>query len=227
MSAPWFILPGTCVVFSECRLFWAHTRRLFAIVQIRFETRPPWCMTPRTCCLSTPAHGVPVCPAGRIDRPDTLAEFLDSWCAGPTPFRTKDRRSVCTRTALPNHCWKRLPSQPSFSAPCLGSRLALAIRSPSNGMAPQWRPFEPELIDSLCHDADEVLIGDGKRVGSVTEPDNSFRIRSRHKKRLSSISPSLAPNEIMSLTAEGCWSCWVKRTGECSLLCSDGEARGH
>ncbi len=34
-------------------------------------------------------------------------------------------------------------------------------------------------------------------------------------------------NEIMSLAAmEGRWSCWVKRTGECSL-CGDGEARGH
>ncbi len=41
------------------------------------------------------------------------------------------------------------------------------------------RPFKPELVDSLCHDADELLIlvlreaDDGKRAGSVTEPDNS------------------------------------------------------
>ncbi len=56
---------------------------------------------------------------------------------------------------------------------------------------------------------------DGKRTGSVTETDNSAR--SRKIKRLSSISPSLTPNEIMSLTVEGRWSCWVKRTGECSL----------
>ncbi len=25
-------------------------------------------------------------------------------------------------------------------------------------MAPQWRAFEPELIDSLCHDADELHV---------------------------------------------------------------------
>ncbi len=51
---------------------WAHTRRLFASVQSRFDTRPPWWfMTPRTCCLSVLAHGV----------------------------RTKGRRSVCPRTA--------------------------------------------------------------------------------------------------------------------------------
>ncbi len=38
---------------------------------------------------------------------------------------------------------------------------------------------------------------------------------------------SSSPNEIMSLAAaEGRWSCWVKRTGECSL-CDDGEGRGH
>ncbi len=72
MSAPWFILPGTGIAFSECWLVWAHTRRLFASVQSRFDTRPPWWfMTPRTCCLSVLAHGV----------------------------RTKGRRSVCPRTA--------------------------------------------------------------------------------------------------------------------------------
>ncbi len=42
MSAPWFILPGTCNAFSKCRLFWAHTRRSFDSLQSRFETRPPW-----------------------------------------------------------------------------------------------------------------------------------------------------------------------------------------
>ncbi len=43
---------------------------------------------------------------------------------------------------------------------------------------------------------------DSKRVGSVPEPDNSSTSEAARKK-LSSISPSLAPNEIMSLTAEG------------------------
>ncbi len=38
------------------------------------------------------------------------------------------------------------------------------------------------------------------------------------KKKLSSIWPSLATNEIMSFTAEECWSCWVKRTDKFSLF---------
>ncbi len=59
------------------------------------------CMTPQTCCLSILAHGVPECLAGRIDRPDTLLAFLGSWCAGPTPLRTKGRWSVCPRIAPP------------------------------------------------------------------------------------------------------------------------------
>ncbi len=74
------------------------------------------CMTPRTCCLSVLAHSIPLCPAGRIDRPDTLLAYLGSWCAGPTPLRSKDWRSVCPRTALPNPCWKHLSWQPSFCA---------------------------------------------------------------------------------------------------------------
>ncbi len=56
------------------------------------------CMTPRTCFLSLLAHGVPVCPAGRIDRPGTLLGFLGSWCAGPTPSWTRDRK-----VGLPSH----------------------------------------------------------------------------------------------------------------------------
>ncbi len=86
------------------------------------------CMKPRTCCLNVLAHGVPVCLAGRIDRPGTLLAFLGSW--SPTPPRTKDRRSVCLCTVLPNPCWKRLSWQPSFCAPCLRSRLALARGGP-------------------------------------------------------------------------------------------------
>ncbi len=73
--------------------------------------------------------------------------------------------------------------------------------------------------------SDEVLIGDGKRVGSVTEPDNSFRIRSRHKKGCL-LFRHHSHRMRSCLTAEGRWSCWVKRTGECSLLCSDGRHVG-
>ncbi len=58
-------------------------------------------------------------------------------------------------------------------------------------MAPSRKPFEPELIDSLCHDAVELLIAlslalreedDGKRAGSVTEPKNSSRPKPPEKK---------------------------------------------
>ncbi len=68
------------------------------------------------------------------------------------------------------------------------------------------RLLEPELIDSLCHHTDELLIRSGseedggKRAGSVTEPDNSSQSKAA-RERLSSISSSLPPNEIMSLAA--------------------------
>ncbi len=92
MSAPWFILPTQEGCSPACRV---ASRR----------GRPgDLCMTPRTCCPSILAHGVPECLAGRIDRPDTLLAFLGSWCAGPTPLRTTGRRSVYPRTALPNPC---------------------------------------------------------------------------------------------------------------------------
>ncbi len=132
VSAPWFILPGTCKPFSERR------------VASRPGRPGDLAMTPQTCCLSVLAHGVPECPAGRIYRPDTLLAFLGSWCADPTPLRTTGRRSVCPRTAaLPNPCWKHLSWQPSFCAPCLGSRLALARRGPSNRPGLIHRPESP------------------------------------------------------------------------------------
>ncbi len=101
------------------------------------------CMTPRICCLSVLVHGVPVFLAGRIDRPGTLLEFNDSWCAGPTPSRIKDRRSICLRTALPNPCWKHLSCQPSFCAPYLRSQIALARRGLSNRPGLTHRPESP------------------------------------------------------------------------------------
>ncbi len=67
---------------------------------------------------------------------------------------------------------------------------------------------------------------DGQRAGSVTEPANSSASEAASE-RLSSNSPSLEPNEIMSLAAaEGHWSCWAKRMGKRSL-CGDGEEYGH
>ncbi len=164
MSAPWFILPGTCVAFNERRLFWAHTRRSFASVQSHFETSPPWLFMYDTTDLLSEriTHSVPECPAGRIDRPDTLLAFLGSWCAGPTPLRTTGRRSVCPCTALPNPCWKHLSWQPSFCAPFLGSRLALGPKGPGLIHRPEsplrvasmtpghgWNPLlQPELVGS-------------------------------------------------------------------------------
>ncbi len=60
MSAPWFILPGTCVAFSESRLVWAQTRRPFASVQRRIKTRPPWLFM--------------------YDTTDLLSERISTWC---------------------------------------------------------------------------------------------------------------------------------------------------
>ncbi len=55
----------------------------------------------------------------------------------------------------------------------------------------------------------------GQRAGSVTEPANSSASETASFHRLSSNSPSLMANKIMSLAAaEGRWSCWAKRTGE-------------
>ncbi len=97
--------------------------------------------------------------AGRIDRPDTLLAFLGSWGAGPTPLQTKGRRSVCPRTVLANPCWKRLSWQPSFCAPCLGPRLALARRGPlqwaradtqARVTVTQWRPWRQAADGPLC-----------------------------------------------------------------------------
>ncbi len=105
---------------SWSSLAWVSSHKLLPCVHIIWTDQVKegldLCMTPQTCCLSVLTHGVPLCLAGRID---------SSWCAGPT--RTKDRRSVCLRTALSKHCWKRLSWQPSFCAPCLRSCLALIM----------------------------------------------------------------------------------------------------
>ncbi len=97
MSAPWFILPGKCVAFSEHRLVWAHTKKLFASMQSRSETRPSWWfMTPRTCCLNVLAHGVPVCPAGRIVQ-HTASISRQLMCR---PDSSSDQRP---KVSLPSH----------------------------------------------------------------------------------------------------------------------------
>ncbi len=66
---------------------------------------------------------------------------------------------------------------------------------------------------------------DGKRAGSVTEPDNSSTSEAAGKKRLSYILPSLAPKEIISLTAERPWSCWVKRKLQRRISASEQSQR--
>ncbi len=56
-----------------------------------------------------------------------------------------------------------------------------------------------------------------QKAGVSHRADNSSGSEAA-RERLSSISSSLPPNEIMSLAAaEGLWSCCLKRTGECSL----------
>ncbi len=61
------------------------------------------------------------------------------------------------------------------------------------------RMTSSSALSLALHEAD-----DGKRAGSVTEPDNSSASETA-RERLSSSSLSLTPNEIMSLTAaEGC-----------------------
>ncbi len=64
------------------------------------------------------------------------------------------------------------------------------------------RPFKPELIDRLCHDADERYVKrtSVQRAGSVTKPDNSSMSEAA-RERLSSISPLLTLDEIMLLAA--------------------------
>ncbi len=62
------------------------------------------------------------------------------------------------------------------------------------------------------------LLQDGSSGGDTSSQSSLTAFvmtqMSSSSERLSSISPSLAPNEIMSLAAaEGRWSCWVKRTG--------------
>ncbi len=133
---------------SGSSLAWVSSHKLLPCVHIIWTDQVKegldLCMTPQTCCLSVLTHGVPLCPAGRID---------SSWCAGPT--RTKDRRSVCLRTALSNHCWKRLSWQPSFCAPCLRSRLALAfLRARADTQAwvtvTRWHPWRQAAGGTLC-----------------------------------------------------------------------------
>ncbi len=145
MSAPWFILSGTCVAFSERRLFWDHTRRSFASMQSHFEMRPPWWIM--------------------YDTTDLLSERTSTWCPRMSgrknwqawhtatisrqlmcrPDSSSDQRLKvgCPRTTLLNPCWKCLSWQPSFCAPCLESRLALARRGPSNRPGLIHRPESP------------------------------------------------------------------------------------
>ncbi len=84
------------------------------------------CMTPQTCSLSILAHGLPVCPAGRIDWPST-ASISRQLMYRPDSFSDQ------------NPCWRCLSWQPSFCEPCLRSRLALARRGLSNGPGPSHR----------------------------------------------------------------------------------------
>ncbi len=61
MSAPWFILHGTCVAFSEMQIVLSHTKGHSPACRVASKQGRPGdlCMTPRICCLSVLAHGVP------------------------------------------------------------------------------------------------------------------------------------------------------------------------
>ncbi len=68
-------------------------------------------------------------------------------------------------------------------AECLMAPGEKSLVQPAARWLLRSRPFDSELVDSLCHNADELLIpphpsrlleaDGGKMAGSVTEPDNS------------------------------------------------------
>ncbi len=154
MSAPWFILPGTCIAFSELRLFWAQTRRLFASVQSHFETRQPWWFM--------------------YDTTDLLYERISTWCPRMSvrknwqawhtasisrqlicrPDFSLGWRSVCPRTALPNPRWKRLSWQHSYNRPGLIHRPESPLRSGVRDAKPRMEPSASARTGWVAREAD-------------------------------------------------------------------------
>ncbi len=102
------------------------------------------CMTPRSCCMSVLAHGVPECPSWRIDRPDTLLAFLGSWSAGQTSLWAEGRFALAQRspTLVGSVCRDNIPTTGQGWYTGQSHRYAVASVMPSRG----WNPLlQPEL----------------------------------------------------------------------------------
>ncbi len=113
-------------------------------------------MTPRTCCQVL-AHGVPVCLAGRIDKPETLLAFLGSLCAGPTPLRF----------GLPSHS----TLQPLLEASVMPIFLLCAVSK----ITPCFSKKDPSNGRGLIHRPESLLRGGIHDAKSRMEPSASAR----------------------------------------------------
>ncbi len=89
-----------------------------------------------------------------------------------------------------------------------------------------------ELIDSLCHDADELLAlseeDDGKRAGSVTESNNSSASEAKKKKKAVTYF-AITRTEQDNVAHSGGTLIMLSEEDLANALslCGDGEARGH
>ncbi len=124
MSAPWFILPEhlSPSVSTDCSGPTKEGHSPACRVSSRRGCPGDLCMTPRTCCLSVLAHGVPVCPKGRIDsfsdqrlkvgwppaqRSPTLVESLcrdNILCTVSKITPCFSQKRSLQRTQVPSHC---------------------------------------------------------------------------------------------------------------------------
>ncbi len=147
------LLLGSFCPAHAC-VFWTHTRRSFASVQSRFETRPPWWFI--------------------YDTTDLLSERTSTWCprmSGRKNWQAWHTASISRQLMCrpDSSSYQRLkvgfPSpQPLLEAYvvttfllCPGSHLALARRGPSNGPglihrpeSPMWRPWCQSADGTLC-----------------------------------------------------------------------------
>ncbi len=103
------------------------------------------CMTPRTCCLSVLAHGVPVCPAGRIDRPDSFSDQkqkvgLPSHSA-PQPWLEASVMTTILLCAMSNItlCFSQKRSL-QWARADTQARVTVS----------RWRPWHQEADGTLC-----------------------------------------------------------------------------
>ncbi len=204
--------PGSLVLWEGVALCRAGTASILPILR-RSGLRSGWCWL--SCLLSRRR-------LGWMEAAEELVHF------GRKCRIVWEILSLCEAFCKALHSWSKQAAWRDRSAEGLPSiRLPWAgrgrrVTSVGGGLAfvMMWMSSSSVLSLALRE------VDSGKREGSVTEPDNSSTSKAT-RERLSSISLSLSQNEIMSLAAtEGRWSCWVKRTDECSL-CSEGETCGH